>query len=145
MAYEHIPLDHTRRNSVEILERAKAFFALANARRTVRDFSPEPVPLAVMQEVIRTAATAPSGAHKQPWTFCLVGNAELKRRIREAAEEEERANYNGRMTEEWLRDLAPFGTDENKPFLEIAPCLMVVFKRAFEYDADGSKHARTTM
>ncbi|HQW04891.1 MAG: nitroreductase family protein [Flavobacteriales bacterium] len=140
MAYEHIPLDHTRRNSVEILERAKAFFALANARRTVRDFSPEPVPLAVMQEVIRTAATAPSGAHKQPWTFCLVGNAELKRRIREAAEEEERANYNGRMTEEWLRDLAPFGTDEHKPFLETAPWLVVVFKRAFEYDADGSKH-----
>ncbi len=103
-------------------------------------FSSDPVPLEVMQEVIRVAGTAPSGAHKQPWTFCLVGNPDLKRRIREAAEEEERTNYHGRMSEEWLRDLAPFGTDEHKPFLETAPWLVVVFKRIFEYDADGSKH-----
>ena len=140
MGHEHIPLEFAHRTTTELLERATIFFALANGRRSVREFSNEPVPLAVMQELIRTASTAPSGAHKQPWTFCLVGNTELKRKIREAAEEEERANYNGRMSEEWLRDLAPFGTDEHKPFLEVAPWLVVVFKRVFEYDPDGSKH-----
>ena len=140
MSHEHTSLDHTRRSGAEMLERAKAFYAFADTRRTVREFSSEPVPLAVMKELIRTASTAPSGAHKQPWTFCLVGNAEVKRKIRLAAEEEERANYQGRMSEEWLRDLAPLGTDEHKPFLETAPWLVVVFKRAFEFEPDGSKH-----
>jgi len=87
-----------------------------------------------------TAATAPSGAHKQPWTFCLVGNPLIKRQIREAAEQEEYHNYHGRMTNEWLRDLEPFGTDWHKPFLETAPWLIVVFKRIYETDADGQKH-----
>ncbi len=80
-----------------------------------------------MEALIATAATAPSAAHKQPWTFCLVGEPELKRRIRQAAEEEEHASYHGRMSAEWLADLAPLGTDRHKPFLETAPRLVVVF------------------
>jgi iodotyrosine deiodinase len=92
-----------------------------------------------MQDLIRTASTAPSGAHKQPWTFCLVSGPELKRRIREAAEQEEFESYNGRMPPDWLEDLAPLGTDWRKPFLEIAPYLVVVFKRAYEVLPEGGK------
>ncbi len=116
------------------------FHRLMDARRSVRHFSPEQVPFAVIAEVVRAASTAPSGAHKQPWTFCVVGNADLKRRIRAAAEEEERANYNGRMSDEWLKDLAPLGTDADKPFLEDAPWLVVVFKRVYEVEPEGHKH-----
>lgn len=116
------------------------FHRLMDARRSVRHFSPEPVPFAVIAEVVRAASTAPSGAHKQPWTFCVVGNANLKRRIRAAAEEEERANYGGRMSDEWLKDLAPLGTDADKPFLEDAPWLVVVFKRVYEVEPEGHKH-----
>lgn len=120
--------------------RAMEFHRLMDARRSVRHFSPEPVPFAVIAEVVRAASTAPSGAHKQPWTFCVVGNADLKRWIRAAAEEEERANYNGRMSDEWLKDLAPLGTDADKPFLEDAPWLVVVFKRVYEVEPEGHKH-----
>jgi len=135
-----IPLHFKRHSPEEMLARAQAFHAELDRRRTVRHFSDEPVPLAVIEEVVRSASTAPSGAHKQPWTFVAVGNPALKRRIREAAEEEERINYSGRMSDEWLEDLKPFGTDANKPFLETAPWLVVVFKRAFELDPDGHKH-----
>ncbi len=135
-----IPLSFTRYTPEEMHARAQNFHALMARRRTVRHFSDEPVPLAVMEEVIATAAAAPSGAHKQPWTFCLVGEPGLKRRIREAAEEEERTNYGGRMSAEWLNDLKPFATNAEKPFLEIAPWLVVVFKRAYEVDPGGHKH-----
>lgn len=135
-----IPLIFEHRPAEEMLARAQAFHAEMNRRRTVRHFSPEPVPLAVIEELVRTASTAPSGAHKQPWTFVAVGDPALKRRIREAAEEEERINYGGRMSQEWLEDLRPFGTDAHKPFLEVAPWLVVVFKRAYEVEADGRKH-----
>jgi len=135
----HIPLYFERHGPEEMLARAKAFHTLLDKRRTVRHFSDEPVPLSVVEEVVRAASTAPSGAHKQPWTFCVVGNPDLKRRIREAAEEEERVNYGGRMGDEWLHDLRPFGTDANKPFLETAPWLVVVFKRAYEVDGSGHK------
>ena len=116
------------------------FHRLMDARRSVRHFSPEQVPFAVIAEVVRAASTAPSGAHKQPWTFCVVGNADLKRRIRAAAEEEERANYNGRMSDEWLKDLAPLGTDTDKPFLEDGPGLVVEFERAYEVEPEGHEH-----
>ena len=109
-------------------------------RRTVRQFSDTPVPYAVIEQVVRAAGTAPSGAHKQPWTFCVVGNAALKRKIREAAEAEERSNYGGRMSAEWIEDLKPFSTDWHKPFLETAPWLIVVFRRPYELEADGRKH-----
>ena len=135
-----LPLAFTRRATEVMLQRARAFHGELDRRRTVRHFSAEPVPLELIQEVVRAASTAPSGAHKQPWTFVAVGDPELKRRIREAAEEEERINYGGRMSEEWLNDLKPFGTDADKPFLEIAPWLVVVFKRAYETEASGRKH-----
>ncbi len=135
-----IPLVFEHRTPASLLERAKAFREHMAKRRTVRHFSDEPVSLSVMEEIVRAAGTAPSGAHKQPWTFCLVGDPDLKRRIREAAETEERINYESRMSEEWKQDLKPFATDWNKPFLETAPWLVIVFKRAYELDADGRKH-----
>ncbi len=124
----------------ELVIRAKAFYEHMDNRRTVRDFSDRPIPKEVIASILLSASTAPSGAHKQPWTFCVVSNPELKTRIRMAAEEEERKSYEGRMSEEWLKDLAPLGTDWQKPFLEIAPYLIIVFKRAFEFEKDGHKH-----
>jgi nitroreductase len=97
-------------------------------RRTVRDFSPEPVPFDLIERAIHAAGTAPSGAHQQPWRFVVVSDAEVKRQIREAAETEERENYERRMPEEWKEALAPLGTDWHKEFLEIAPYLVVVFR-----------------
>ena len=126
----------------ERLALAEAFRARMATRRTVRDFAPDPVPRAVIETAIRAACTAPSGANQQPWSFCLVGDAALKRRIRAAAEAEERAFYGdeaapGRAGADWLDALAPLGTDADKPFLEVAPWLIVMFmqRRA----ADGAK------
>ncbi len=118
---------------VDLQRRSKAFFDHLNTRRTVRDFSDRPVPRAVIEQLIRTASTAPSGAHKQPWTFCVISDFGLKTQIREAAEAEERRSYEGRMSAEWLADLAPLGTDWQKPFLETAPYLIIVFRRIFEF------------
>lgn len=134
-----IPLEFRRLGEDEMRARAAAFAAEADRRRSVRSFSPEPVPVGVLEDCIRAAGTAPSGAHKQPWTFALVTDPELKSRIRAAAEEEERANYSGRMNDEWLADLQPFGTDASKPFLEIAPALIIVFRHAWELQDDGGQ------
>lgn len=134
-----IPLEFHRLGEDEMRARAAAFAAEADRRRSVRSFSPEPVPVEVLEDCIRAAGTAPSGAHKQPWTFALVTDPELKSRIRAAAEEEERANYSGRMNDEWLADLQPFGTDASKPFLEIAPALIIVFRHAWELQEDGGQ------
>ena len=120
-------------------ERSHTFFNFMNQRRSVRDFSNRPVPRTVIEQIVRTASTAPSGAHKQPWTFCIVESPEIKKEIRKAAEEEEYINYHGRMSEEWLEDLIPFGTDWNKPFLEIAPYLIIIFKKSYDVEADGQK------
>lgn len=108
-------------------------------RRSLRQFSDRPVPKEVIEHIIMTASSAPSGAHKQPWTFCVVSDPAVKKAIREAAEEEEYISYNGRMSEEWLKDLEPFDTDWNKPFLEIAPWLIIVFKKAYDLDEEGKK------
>jgi nitroreductase len=105
----------------------------------VRHFSAEQVPLEVLDECIRAAGSAPSGAHKEPWTFVVVTEPETKRRIRAAAEEEERRNYHGRMNEEWLADLRRLGTDEHKPFLEHAPALIVVFRQAWGVEGGARK------
>jgi nitroreductase len=121
------PLAFVRRPPEEISSRAREFLAEMSARRSVRHFSDEPIPRQAVLDCIRAAAQAPSGANKQPWTFVLVTDASVKRRIREAAENEERAHYGGRASERWLADLEPLGTDENKPFLETAPALIVVF------------------
>ncbi|MEO1007913.1 MAG: nitroreductase family protein [Planctomycetota bacterium] len=112
------------------LEAARRFADVMDRRRTVRMFSDRPVDRAVIEQCIRAAGTAPSGAHKQPWRFVAVGDLEVKAKIRAAAEAEEREFYQRRASEEWLEDLRPFGTDERKPFLEIAPWLIVVFKLA---------------
>ncbi|MCB0794061.1 MAG: nitroreductase family protein [Flavobacteriales bacterium] len=133
------PLGHQRLEPEEMLRRAVEFHQVMDRRRSVRHFSSDPVPPEVMHELVRVAGTAPSGAHKQPWTFCLVSDPVLKRKIREAAEEEEYTNYHGRMSEEWLKDLQAFGTDHHKPFLETAPYLVVVFKRVYEVMPDGTK------
>ncbi|MDH3648753.1 MAG: nitroreductase family protein [Saprospiraceae bacterium] len=119
--------------SVDEMERhAKDFYAFMNTRRTVRDFSSRDIPKDVIRNLILAASSAPSGAHKQPWVFCAISEKSIKRKIREAAEKEEYLNYHGRMSEAWLKDLEFLGTDWNKPFLEIAPWLIVVFKKPYE-------------
>lgn len=117
----------------------RRYFQHFETRRSVRDFSDRPVPIAVIKNLIRTAATAPSGAHKQPWTFCVVKSKELKKQIRIAAEKEERESYENRMSEEWLNAIQPLQTNWEKPFLEIAPYLIVVFKKSYDVLPDGSK------
>lgn len=121
-------------------EKAIAFYGWMDARRTCRDFSDRPIPKTVIEAILKTAGTAPSGAHKQPWTFCVVSNARVKQEIRAAAEKEEYESYTNRMTDEWLNDLKPIGTDWEKPFLETAPYLIIVFKRSYEIEAKGYKH-----
>jgi iodotyrosine deiodinase len=116
----------------EMLKKSKAFYEWMNKRRTVRDFSDRPVPKEVIENILLTASTAPSGAHKQPWSFCVVSDAGLKKQIREAAEKEEYESYNGRMPQEWLEDLKPLQTDWKKEFLETAPYLIIVFKKSYE-------------
>lgn len=123
----------------ETRQRVIEFRARMDQRRSVRHFSDRPLDPRLVKEIVMTASTAPSGAHKQPWSFCLVYNPALKRKIREAAEKEERLSYEGRMSEEWLKDLAPLQTDWEKEFLETAPCLIVIFKRSYEFEGD-SKH-----
>ncbi len=115
----------------EMLSRARAMRVELARRRSVREFSPEPVPLELIDECIAAAGSAPSGANRQPWTFVVVTDPATKRAIREAAEAEERVNYDERMGDEWLAALEPLGTDAEKPFLEIAPVLIVVFRHAF--------------
>lgn len=134
-----VPLEFTRRPPDEMLSRARAFHAEMSARRTTRHFSTEPVPRELIELAIRTAGTAPSGAHQQPWTFVVVSDPETKRRIREAAEEEERINYAGRMPPDWLEALRPLGTDMHKPHLTDAPFLVVLFEQRYGLRADGTK------
>lgn len=111
----------------EMQARARNFYELMRRRRTVRQFAPEPVPEGVIEDCLRAAGTAPSGANHQPWHFVVVRNPDMKRRLREAAEKEEHAFYHGRAPQEWLTALEPFGTDEHKPFLETAPVLIAIF------------------
>ncbi len=123
----------------ELLKRSHDFYQWMDKRRTVRDFSANPVPKEVIEHIILTASTAPSGAHKQPWTFCVVSDPALKKQIRTEAEKEEYESYHGRMPEEWLKDLRPLQTGWQKEFLETAPYLIVVFKRSYELEtkSDG--------
>lgn len=121
------PLAFVRRPEAEMITRARTFSDELRTRRSVRHFRPDPVPREVLVAAVDAAAQAPSGANKQPWTFVLVHDPDIRRRIREAAEEEERAFYAGRAPERWLNDLQALGVDEHKPFLETAPALLVVF------------------
>jgi iodotyrosine deiodinase len=123
----------------EIISKANEFYNWMNERRTVRDFLDKPIPKEVIEHVILTASTAPSGAHKQPWTFCVVSNPEIKKQIRIEAEEEEYESYNHRMPEEWKKDLLPLQTDWKKEFLETAPYLIIVFKKNYDFDEQRNK------
>lgn len=129
----------TERSPEEMQRRAQEFYEHMNRRRSVRQFSDRPIPEGVIENCLRTAGTAPSGAHKQPWHFVAVRDPAVKQKIRLAAEEEERAFYGGRAPNDWLAALAPLGTDERKPFLETAPCLIAVFARSFGHGPDGEK------
>ena len=126
-----IPLAFERKDPESVAEAARAFRAVIETRRSVREFSSEELPEGVIEECLRAAGSAPSGANLQPWSFVVVRDPSLKRRIREAAEVEERENYEWRMGEEWLKDLEPLGTDDHKPFLEDAPALIVIFRQAY--------------
>lgn len=124
----------------ELIQTSHDFLELMEKRRSLRFFSERPVPDTVIQNLIMTASSAPSGANKQPWSFCAICSPSLKKQIRQAAEEEEYRSYHGRMNQEWLQDLAPLGTNWEKPFLETAPWLIIVFRRGYDLDADGHKH-----
>ena len=134
-----IPLPYEKPLPADVAARARRFYDVMNRRRTVRDFSRDPVPAAVIEDLVRAASTAPSGAHRQPWTFVAVSDPDVKRRIRLAAEREERQNYGGRMPDEWLRALEPLGTDEHKPFLESAPWLVVLFRQNYGLGPAGER------
>jgi iodotyrosine deiodinase len=133
-----LPLRWQERAPAESAARAAELFAELSARRSVREFSPRPVPREWIAQAIRIAGTAPSGAHRQPWRFVAVADPAVKREIRVAAEAEERASYEHRMSAEWLAALAPLGTDWRKPFLEVAPWLVVVFAELWE-ERDGRR------
>ena len=135
-----LPLANYREYPVEEMkQRAAAFYADMHRRRSIRHFSDRPVPREIIENCLRTAVTAPSGANMQPWHFVVVTDPAVKRRIREAAEEEEREFYHKRATEEWLEALAPLGTDEHKPYLETAPYLIVIFVQNYGLLPDGRK------
>ena len=132
------PLDFQFHDERAMRERANAFLASMRRRRTVRDFSTRPVPREIIEAAVMTAATAPSGANQQPWTFVCISDAEAKAKIRVAAEEEERAFYEGRAGDEWLAALKRLGTDWRKPFLETAPWLIACFGQRYGIAPDGS-------
>jgi len=134
--YKHILYNETPFSKEESIQKSKAYFEWLETRRSVREYSSKDVPKEVIENIIKSASTAPSGAHKQPWTFCAVSNSELKHQIRLAAEVEERETYSKRMSERWRKDLAPLGTDTNKPFIDDAPWIIVGFKRVYEHDGD---------
>lgn len=122
----------------ELIQRSTEFYNQMDQRRSLRMFSSKPVPDEMLRNIVLTAGTAPSGAHKQPWFFAIVRDPEVKHQIRLAAEEEEQKNYHERFTDEWKEDLAPFGTDEIKEYIDIVPALIVVFKESYRI-VDGQK------
>ncbi|CAN5839630.1 nitroreductase family protein [soil metagenome] len=133
-----VPYNTIKRSTEEMRERADAFYDEMSKRRSVRTFSSEPVSRDLIETAILTASTAPSGAHRQPWRFVLTGDPEIKRRIRRAAEEEERINYRTRMPEHWREAVAPLGTGAEKEYLEVVPWIVVLFEERHGYDPDGS-------
>lgn len=136
--FPFVPYRPARLAPDEALRRGRAFFERMDERRSVRQFSDEPVPREAIELAIRTASTAPSGAHRQPWRFVVVDDPAIKHRIRVAAEREERQSYEGgRMSEEWLEALAPLGTDWHKPYLETVPYIVVVFEEVHGSHPDG--------
>jgi iodotyrosine deiodinase len=137
--YPFVPLEFTRVSLDESRQRAAAFYEQMNRRRTTRHFATDAVPRDLIELAIRTAGTAPSGAHQQPWTFVAVAEADLKQRIREAAEREEHAFYHGKAPNDWLEAVLPLGTDEHKPHLTDAPWVVVLFRKTYGFREDGTK------
>ncbi len=137
--YPFIPYLPPAWNESVALLKAQTHAEEMSARRSLRDFSTQAIPLELINHCLRVAGSAPSGANKQPWTFCVVSNPALKKQIRNAAEKEERESYEHRMSDEWLNDIKPLQTDWQKPFLEDAPYLIVVFKQVYNLQPDGSK------
>jgi len=138
--HEHVAYEQEYLYSAEDMEvRSAEYYRWLDTRRSIRMMSDKPVPKNVIENIIKAASTAPSGAHKQPWTFCAISDPKLKAEIRVAAEVEEKKSYESRMSERWKEDLAPMATDMHKPFLETAPWLIIVFKKVFDIDADGNK------
>jgi len=135
----YVSLEFERPSEMEQLTRSRAFLERMRRRRSVRDYSSEPVPYELVENAIATAATAPSGAHQQPWTFVVVSDQDVKREIRRVAEDEERRSYESRMPDAWLEALRPLGTDWRKPHIEDAPLLIVVFEQAYGVEPDGTK------
>jgi nitroreductase len=135
-----IPLEFTALAPDQMLEESRKFEKKIRRRRTVRDFSDRPVELEIIENAVRAAGSAPSGANKQPWHFVIIANPAVKKMIRKAAEAEEAEFYHGRAPKAWLDDLKVFETDENKPFLETAPYLIAVFLERNSIDEDGVKH-----
>jgi len=138
--HEHVRYAKETYQGPELLERSTAYYQWLDTRRTVRHFTDQPVPRQVIENIIMSASTAPSGAHKQPWTFCAISNPELKQQIRQAAEEEEYESYTRRMSQEWLDDLKPMATNHEKPFLTICPWLIAVFKKVYDTEEGEKKN-----
>ncbi|RJQ80533.1 nitroreductase family protein [Pseudonocardiaceae bacterium YIM PH 21723] len=136
--YDPVPYRPARIPAEQALETSASLRARMDERRTVRAFSTDPVPEQLVLDAIAVASTAPSGAHQQPWTFVLVTDPDVRKQIREAAEEEERISYAGRLGEEWLDALRPLGTDDVKPHITDSPYLIVVFQQRFYIEPDGS-------
>jgi iodotyrosine deiodinase len=137
--YPFIPYEFEEMSVDDTARRAAEYLKLMHRRRSIRHFTDREVPAGVIEDIIMTASTAPSGAHKQPWVFCAVSDPEIKKQMRIAAEEEEYESYHGRMTPEWLADLAPLGTDWHKEFIETVPWVIVVFKKTYDL-VNGKKH-----
>lgn len=135
--FETIPYKREMLSVDQVEAKSKEYFELLKSRRSVRDFEDWEVPQSVIENIIKTASSAPSGANKQPWTFVAVQDKEIKKKIRAAAEAEEMEFYNKRASDEWLQDLAPLGTSWSKPFLEVAPWLIVVFKKIYNDMPEG--------
>jgi iodotyrosine deiodinase len=134
-----IPYSLPAYSQEEMISRSLEWYTFMENRRSVRHFSSKPVSKSIIENLIRTASAAPSGAHKQPWTFCAVSNPDIKQKIREAAEKEEFENYHGRMSEEWLKDLEKFDTHWVKDFLTTAPWLIVLFRKSYDIHEKGEK------
>jgi len=138
--HKFIPLSqYIEYDKDEMIERSRKFYNEIKRRRTVREFSDRLIPDEVIENCLMAAGTAPNGANKQPWHFVVVTNPQIKKRIREEAEKEEHEFYTNRATDEWLADLAMLETDENKPFLEVAPALIVIFGKSYDVDGQGNK------
>lgn len=137
--YKHVLYESESISESASIKKSQEFYNWIDTRRSVREYSSQPIAKEVIENIIKAASTSPSGAHKQPWTFCAISNAELKTQIRLAAEVEERETYSKRMSDRWRADLAPLGTDTDKPFIEVAPWVIVAFKRVYEHE-DNVKH-----